>query len=162
MSEAATQSIPRWAREFAPETWARMNELLMEGATAHETAEKCGIPEDKRRSLRAYAAQFGPRRRLRAFERFKDALAFGGSRASAKLMEAMERIAALAVSPETPQHIQVRAFEAMNRMADQLGKVARDDAEAEKARAAAEQRATTTIDPAVVVEEILKVYGVKR
>lgn len=161
MSEAAA-TIPRWAREFPPETWERMNELLIEGASAHEVATKCGIPEAKQRSLRAYAAQFGPRRRLRAFEKFKDAMAIGGAKSARKIAEAMERIAELMVSPETPAHLQVRAMEVMTKVGKQNFDLAAQDEERERARVAGAMAATAKMDPAAVVDEILKVYGVRK
>lgn len=161
MSETV-QTIPRWAREFPPETWERMHELLIEGASAHEVATKCGIPETKQRSLRAYAAQFGPRRRLRAFEKFKDAMAIGGAKSAHKLAAAMERIAELMVSPETPAHLQVRAMEVMTKVGRHVSDLAAQDERREQDRVAAAHVATARMDPAAVVDEILKVYGVRK
>lgn len=161
------KKLPRWARTLGKNetetlaAWDRMNELLSGGWENTDVFRECKLPQGKRRSFQLYAQKFGPRRRLMHFARLKDGLLANGATFSKDVLRSLSVIAAMAVSPETDEKVQLRAFEAMARYTEMLARLTQDDAADEETRKATEADGDETLDVDAVVAELYRHYRIR-
>ncbi|MCO6436534.1 MAG: hypothetical protein J5J06_05555 [Phycisphaerae bacterium] len=159
-------AMPRWVRELEAEgfdpaaTWNRIEDLLWMGWDAKDIHAELHLPESKRRSLQMLARKFGPRRRLEQFARFKDALLSGAMELGPDLIQALQGIAAKAVSPNVKESTQTRASVLLIEFTKALTRMMKADAASERQREEKES-AAKAIDPKDAVEAIKALYGVK-
>jgi len=153
--------MPRWVKPLGKETWERINELLYEGWDTNDIMRELSIPAKKLHSLQNLAQKFGPRRRLRMFATFKDAMLEGAVLMGPDFAKAMGLIAACAVSPGVKTSTQQTACRLMDRFARTLARVMVVDEVAEKERTRDEDRRGQTIDANQAVRDVLASYGVQ-
>ncbi len=155
--------MPRWAEELGRETFERIGELLHEGWDVSDIMRSLKLPDSKRRSMFVHARKYGPRRRILAFARFKDALLtqmdWGGDFA-----KSLTLIAAMAASKDVKPSTQLQAVKLMTKQTEMLGKLIEGDAEEEGRRQRAEdggRRGNSEEAAKAAVEEMRRIYGLK-
>jgi hypothetical protein len=153
-------AMPRWARELGEETWDKINELLHDGYDTPDILRELNVPAGKMRSLQIYARKFGPRRRLIAFAKFKDAMLQGAVESSADFVQSLGLIAKYAVSPKVPPSKQADAFDLMTKFARMLVRMMASDEKSQSVETQETDVAPLTAQE--MVDRVRDVYGVPR
>ncbi len=143
-------SVPRWAKSLGEDGWERLHELLHDGWDTSDIMRELEMSESKRRSLQVLAQRYGPRRRLKQFAAFKDALAAGAMGVGPNMAEALSQIAEKAVSPSVKESTQRKAADLLVEYAKVLRRLMQDDEQAETTRKLEEHGGSGTTHEAMV------------
>ena len=160
--ETTQQAIPRWAKDLPDGTFERINDLLMDGFDTPDIMDALSLPANKRRSLQVHAAKFGPRRRLIAFAKFKDALLRGAVDSSEDVAKGLALVAKYAVSEEVKPEKQHKAMKLMVEFTQALTKIMAAEEAVEREREKLAEDKGGALSAAEIVQQIRDLYGVSR